>query len=145
MNTKDFEAKLKKHGMRITNSRKIIFELLLKAKKSLSAKEIFEQTSSNKKLKTDLASVYRNLDMLTDVGLTHRFQDGKYRLCDHDVSDHHHKHIHMLFNCTLCSQSEELSSHSSSVCKLANELTKHAKLLKETNEIVVQGICKKCS
>jgi len=131
--------------MRITNSRKIIFELLSKAKKSLSTKEIFEKTNSNSKLKTDLASVYRNLDILTEVGLTHRFQDGKYKICDHSESDHGHSHVHVLFNCTSCAKTEEVSSHSKSICKLASELAGQTKLLGRTHEIVVQGLCKSCA
>jgi len=145
MNIETLENTLKKHSMRITRSRKIIFELLVKAKKSLSAKEIFEKTTENKKFKTDLASVYRNLDLLTEVGLTHRFQDGRYKICDHDESDHHHDHVHVLFSCTHCSKAEEVSSHSKTLCKLANELKTQTKLLSETHEIVVQGLCKSCS
>jgi Fur family ferric uptake transcriptional regulator len=145
MDFNKFETTLKAHGMRITNSRRIIFELLCKAQKSLSAKEIFEKTNTNKKLKTDLASVYRNLDILTEVGLTHKFQDGRYKVCDHDESDEHHKHVHVLFNCTSCSKTEEISSHSDSICRLANELGSQTKLLGETHEIIVQGLCKSCS
>lgn len=144
MNISTLESTLKNHGMRITNSRRIIFDLLIKAKRSLSAKEIFENLSSNKKTKTDLASVYRNLDLLTEIGLTHKFQDGKYKVCDHDGSDHDHNHVHVLFNCTSCSKTEEISSHSKSICKLANELKNQTKLLGKTHEIVVQGHCKDC-
>lgn len=145
MNLDTLENALKKHSMRITRSRKIIFELLLKSKKSLSAKEIFEKTTENKKFKTDLASVYRNLDLLTEIGLTHKFQDGRYKVCDHDESDHNHAHVHVLFSCTLCSKTEEVSSHSNALCTLAKELKGQTKLLSETHEIVVQGHCKSCS
>jgi len=144
MDLKTFELTLKNNDLRITNSRRIIFELLLNAPKSLSAKEIFEKTSKSKKLKTDLASVYRNLDTLTEIGLTHRFQDGKYKVCDHELSNDHHHHVHVLFNCTSCSKTEEISSHSKSVCKLANELGSQTKLLGQTQEIVVQGLCNAC-
>jgi Fe2+ or Zn2+ uptake regulation protein len=147
MNTGLLKKTLKERGLRNTKSRTLVFEVLKKAKVALSTKEIFEELSTNRKVKTDLVSVYRNLDILTEIGLAHKFQDGRYKSCDHDhqSDDQQHDHIHVLFTCSSCSRIEEVSSHSHKLCSLATNLKKHSNLLSQAQEIVVQGICSHCS
>ena len=145
MNKTDFQTLLKEKGLRSTQSRLMIFEVLQKTKRALSTKEVFQKLSLQKDLTTDLVSVYRNLDLLTEIGLAHKFQDGRYKSCDHKHEHKNHSHIHVLFTCTSCSKSEEVSSHSNKLCSLATELKKQSKLLSKTQEIIVQGLCLKCS
>lgn len=135
---------LKDKKLRLTQARIQIFELLNSSDHSLSAKEIFEQISEDDQ-STDLVSVYRNLTLFTELGLAHRFQDGRYSSCHHKEEDHHHKHIHIIANCTSCGKSSEVESHSEDVCHMASDFKKLQSPLKQIKEIVLQGLCSNCS
>lgn len=144
MTKTDFQKILKEKGLRNTQSRLMIFEVLQKTKTALSTKEVYQKLSLQKNLNTDLVSVYRNLDLLTEIGLAHKFQDGRYKSCDHSHKHENHSHMHVLFTCTSCAKTEEVSSHSNKLCALATELKTQSALLSQAHEIIVQGLCKKC-
>ncbi len=155
MNEERLIHHLKENKMRITQARKDIYQLLLNSDHSLSAKEIHSEISGNKKLQdTDMVSIYRNLSLFTDLGLAHRFQDGRYSLCDHESESFHqkthcnpssHDHIHLINHCTQCGKSSEIKTHSQEICELALEIKKVSSLLKNYKEIIIQGLCAQCS
>jgi Fur family ferric uptake transcriptional regulator len=65
---KIWEESLKEHGYRVTSPRKKVMEIIASARSPLTPQEIYQDTL---KL-TDppgIASVYRTLDMLDDLGL----------------------------------------------------------------------------
>ncbi len=146
---------LKEKKLRITQARKDIYQLLLSSDHSLSAKEIHLQivTQKNDQV-TDLVSVYRNLSLFTEMGLAHRFQDGRYSLCDHEnhttpekkvCNPTSHDHIHLINHCTSCGKSSEIKTHSKEICDLALQIKKVSKLLQNYKEIIIQGQCAECA
>lgn len=150
MNANLLSQSLKEKKLRLTHPRKKVYEVLLRSGHALSPKEVFEKISAENKEQTDLVSVYRNLSLFSELGIAHRFQDGRYAICKHDHSheeeeDHHHDHVHILINCTKCGRSSEVHSHSDEVCHLAKSLKKYSSPLKEVQTIVIQGICSSCS
>ncbi len=149
---KRLNDKLKQKNLRLTRARTEIYKLLSESKHSLSAKEVHEQISHDDESHTDLVSVYRNLSLFTELGLAHRFQDGKYSSChqhDHDHHDHDNslesEHIHFINHCTGCGKSSEIKAHSKKICELAMSLKKLSSSLKTYNEIIIQGYCADCS
>ena len=139
--------KLRENNLRNTQARKEIYKLLIKSKFSLSPKEVFEIIE--KKSNTDLVSVYRNLTLFAEIGLAHRFQDGKYSSCSHEHFHSHdveesHEHIHFINHCSVCGRSSEIKTHSKEICQLARELKALAGQLKVYEEIVLRGRCSRC-
>lgn len=149
MNTNLLSQSLKEKKLRLTHPRKKVYEVLVKSGHALSPKEVFERITSEIDSQTDLVSVYRNLSLFSELGIAHRFQDGKYAVCKHEHAheeeeDHQHSHIHILINCTKCGRSSEVHSHSEEVCNLAKSLKKYSSPLKEVQSIVIQGVCPSC-
>lgn len=136
---------LRDHNLRKTQARKEIYELLKKSQFSLSAKEVFEKMGD--KPRTDLVSVYRNLSLFADLGLAHRFQDGKYASCDHDHNccSREKSQMHFINHCRSCGKSSEIKVHTKELKQIAKQLMKISEMLTSYNEILVQGLCNKCS
>ena len=80
-------------GYKLTMSRQAILEVLNSTSRHLSAEEIFLLVHKSYP-GTGLATVYRTLDLLTQMGLTCKFDfgDGKshYELVDGAIKSHHH-------------------------------------------------------
>ncbi|MDP8289650.1 MAG: Fur family transcriptional regulator [Candidatus Susulua stagnicola] len=81
-------------GYKITPSRDAILDVLTKTTKHLSAEEIYEQI---RKVHPSggLATVYRTLELLTELGIVYKFDFGdnraRYELAQETaVKDHHH-------------------------------------------------------
>ncbi|MBG7616955.1 MAG: transcriptional repressor, partial [Chloroflexi bacterium] len=62
------EALLKSSGIRVTNQRTLILEILEKEKRHLDAGEIYKRVS-RRLPRISLATVYRNLNTLKNLGL----------------------------------------------------------------------------
>ena len=134
---------LKQKKMRITEAREKVYEILIESETALSPKEVFQKISANQELSTDQVSVYRNLTLFTELGLTHRFQDGKYSLCKQEHSPNHN-HIHIIMTCTTCGKTTELETHSEDICSLATKLGKKVSTFGNMSSFHIQGTCKKC-
>lgn len=83
---------LSKHGMKLTNQRRLILSAFYDASEHLSAEELYQ------KLRTvdsslGQATVYRTLNLMRDAGLAkeHRFGDDVTRF--EPRSDEHHDHL----------------------------------------------------
>jgi Fur family ferric uptake transcriptional regulator len=83
-------GQIRERGLRVTLQRKNMLAVLLKAERPLSAEEVFVQL---KKGSSDLATVFRSLGNLEEVGLLrkHDFGDNirRYELVQ-DKGHHHH-------------------------------------------------------
>ncbi|HOJ31344.1 MAG TPA: Fur family transcriptional regulator [bacterium] len=93
--------RLTSEGLRMTQARKLIMNILAKTHKHLSAEEIyFIAHEVNPSI--GVATVYRTLDLLTNMGVLQKFAfgDGKARyelITDASKEAHHH---HLI--CTKC-------------------------------------------
>jgi Fur family ferric uptake transcriptional regulator len=76
--------------LRMTHQREIILQELQTSREHLAADELYERVK--KRLpRISLATVYRNLEILTKVGLiAKREVSGRQKRFDYDVTDHDH-------------------------------------------------------
>lgn len=88
---RNYEEDLRKEGIRITKPRKVILKILTQACDHPDAMEIFKRA-----VKIDanisLATVYRTMKMLEDLGAVHRhaFEGGPARFENADAEHHDH-------------------------------------------------------
>ena len=134
------EEKLKEKDLRLTESRRLVFESLFQTTRALTPKELHTCLRE----KTDLASIYRNLTLFKELGLIHSLSDGAYSLCQHNHKDKDHKHIHIIVNCQKCGHTQEIKEHQNSLCEASKKLIKFSKPLKEVSSILLQGYCNNC-
>ncbi len=148
MNVKALSQSLKEKNLRLTHPRRRVYEILVHSGHALSPKEVFDRISEDEA--ADLVSVYRNLTLFSELGLAHRFQDGRYAICRHEhpdaeVDHHDHDHIHILTNCIHCGRSDEIHTHSKEICSTVRKLKSHANSLAGVQAILLQGVCRKCA
>lgn len=141
METHKLEERLKKNDLRLTEARRLVFEIFKKSNKALTPKDIHKALGSQ----TDLASIYRNLTLFKDIGLIHSLSEGSYSLCQHEYDENEkHKHIHIIVSCNQCGRTEEIKEHAHGLCKASNALAKFSAPLSKINSIVLQGTCQNC-
>lgn len=94
----DLTDRLRRNARRITGPRQSILRILQEHPKPMSNKEIFEALPEGE---CDLATVYRSLHLLEDMGLVERYDFGdgtaRFEMARGGHSGHHH---HLV--CTAC-------------------------------------------
>ena len=133
-------------GFRLTLPREAILNVFSKNPQHLSAEEIFLSVHKNYP-GIGLATVYRTLDLLTQVGLIFKFDfgDGKsrYELASEAIKGHHH---HMV--CTQCGRiidySDFMEKEVGFIKGLEAELSKKHKFKIHTHQIHFYGLCQRC-
>ncbi|AKI97002.1 hypothetical protein IX53_03265 [Kosmotoga pacifica] len=96
---------LRRRKQRMTAQRELILKIFMDSEdEHMSAEEVYRKVL-DRRLRISKATVYRTVDLLSDVGLLRRivFRDGviRYELVNKD--EHHHHHI----ICTECGRVEE--------------------------------------
>ncbi len=108
--TSPLENGLHKGGKRLTSQRRTVMNLFEKIGSGihLSAEEVHSQLIQSKS-KVSLATVYRTLRLLVEMGLLNELElsEGGHRfeLLSHDHPDHHH------LICVRCGRTEEFESN----------------------------------
>lgn len=134
----NWQEKLTKAGCRISNPRRIVVEILNSTKVPLAPRELIEKAHEDRK-GIGMVSVYRALELLTNLGITRRvvLEDGSqgYVL----ASEGHHHHI----ICRNCERVMEFSG--------ANDLDELAERVHEETGFEVSdhmlqfyGLCSEC-
>jgi Fur family ferric uptake transcriptional regulator len=130
-------AQLQNRGMRITPQRAIIFEAIEKLEGHLTAEEIFEQVQKVNPY-VSLATVYRTLELLQEMGLINQTNFGRsqtyFALKDH--GPHHH------LVCTECARIEEFSDEIFD--SVRSELKAKYGFRAYTDHMSIFGVCKNC-
>ena len=140
----EFENKLKNAGLRVTEARKALYSVMKKEQVSLSAQELFEKLEKSKKsMKSDLASVYRNLSTFNELGLVHRLTDGRYSLCFH-ANCSHETHLHLVANCIVCGKTTELAHSDKQLNKKFQQVFKDFESFSKFESITLSGRCSDC-
>ncbi|OHB20346.1 MAG: hypothetical protein A2854_01160 [Parcubacteria group bacterium RIFCSPHIGHO2_01_FULL_56_18] len=125
---------LKRNGLRATPKRLALLTALEKAQKPLTAEEL------HAKVKSDLVTIYRNLQSLVAAGIVSeaRFKDSSVR---YELSRGHHHHI----VCTGCGAVEELGGCNTS--PLEHEALQASSRFSRINEHSLEffGLCKTCA
>jgi len=134
---------LRKAGCRITKQRTAVIECISKAKKPLSAPDIFVELSKRSKgAPLDKVSVYRALETLLEYDLVHRVsQTGAYIGCTHQhcVDSHH-----ILSRCTQCDKVRELDVPSEVVAPLLFHMKNAFSFTPDSHLLHMDGICSDC-
>ena len=142
----DWHRRFKGHGYSITVPRKAIIDVLHKTSKHLSAEEIYLEVN---KLypQVGLTTVYRTLELLTEMGLLSKFDFGdrraRYELVEDPKGDHHH---HLV--CTQCKRvinyCEFIEDELEFLKKAEKGLSKKYDFDIKNHVIQFYGICDKC-
>lgn len=140
---KFFLDKIREKGYKITSQRKYIIDVFLKLGGHVSAEEVFEEIKKRKKLQDlkvkniGIATVYRTLKMLKDIGFVSErdFGDGRAR---YEISSEHHDHL-ICKECGLTVEflDQEIEERQKYIAQKHNFL-----LVSHRHELL--GICPKC-
>lgn len=125
------EAKL-----RMTHQREIILDELRRAKTHPTADELYERIK--KKLpRISLATVYRNLEILSETGLIKKLEiSGRQKRFDWDPQDHDHVY------CTKCHRVDNIPTETGTLLSIAPELQKGYRIT--GCRIEFYGLCPNC-
>ena len=131
--------KLRKHARKITGPRQAILDVLRRHQHPLANREIHEALGDQG---CDLATVYRNLHTLEEMGLVRRFDFGdgaaRFELVPDGEDGHHH---HLI--CTRCSLIVEIEE-----CfppELEAALAQRHGFAEITHRLEFFGLCRRCA
>ena len=131
-------------GVRLTQKRKRIFEIMLLAGMPLSAYEIADLYNNSADGVMPPMSVYRILDFLESEDLVHRLNsNNKYVTCAHLNCGQKHE-ISQFLICGNCDSATEISM-SSKVMNDIKALVKNAGFSLKNPQIELECICDDCS
>ena len=143
-----WHGKFRGCGYRLTLGREAILDILSKAEGHLSAEDIFMKVRP-KYPNVGLTTIYRTLEVLSDIGMVHKmdFGDGRARfeLAEGPKGKQHHHHL----VCTECKMVIDYTDFIDEEVELLKHtedgLSKKYKF-KITNHIIqFYGLCEKCA
>lgn len=138
MNASDIfkEKKVKK-----TLARKAISDILRKVKKPLAVSEVIRELSE-KNIKIDRATVFRNINFMVKNGLINKveFNEGKFRYESSFLPHHHH------LVCTKCNMIKDIKSDflHKEIDKLSRKASNLYGFRMENHKVEFFGKCKTC-
>jgi len=128
---------LKERGLRVTPQRAIILEAIEKLSGHITAEDIFALVQKSSPY-ISLATVYRTLDLLKELGLITESHMGTgtthYALMTH--GPHHHA------VCRKCNRSIELPHDA--FMPLVEKLHSEYNFIADANHVVILGWCQEC-
>ncbi len=128
---------LRERGYRITPQREMVIDIIAHADRHLSAEEIFSALTTRTQA-TNIATVYRTLDMLWEEGFACRndLSEGKIVYATHK----HGPHIHLV--CRFCNQI--IDADLEILGTLGEELQEQHKFAADLQHLSIFGICAQC-
>lgn len=131
---------LKKHGLKVTSSRKTILEVFKSITYALSYSDLDKELKGN----LDKVTVYRTLKSFEESGIIHEVIDGspqiKYALCHiGNCSEHTHYDSHVHFKCDSCEKTYCLESTQIPKIELPEGYSTNKQF------VSLQGECKDCA
>lgn len=129
--------KLRQRGYRITPQREMIVETIAHNETHMTAEEIFEAIHTRSKA-LNLATVYRTLDLLVDVGLVSRADLGNGQTMF--VSDQHGPHLHLV--CRQCGC--VIGVDSSLLATIEEPLRVKYGFSADLQHVCISGLCESC-
>lgn len=133
----EFRAKLASRGYRLTEARRVVLEALISTGGHISADELFALSRTDG-AEIGRATVYRTLDLLTELGLVRPTYQGTGAAHFILLIDGHHHHL----VCTKCHDVVEIDS-----CILANLESQEAGnsgFEIQGHLLEIYGVCEKC-
>lgn len=135
--TRDVQKALSESGYRITQPRRAVIEVIMRARHSLSPEEILERARKID-ASVGLATVYRTIDMLHAEGHLERVRIGNKGYTLTCVE----KELHFHLVCERCRTVTELKCKQCS--RALSEQLRAAGFRSRKNAIEIVGLCAKC-
>jgi len=135
--TKDnYLSTLKKNGLRDTQERRKIFNILLSQKSPCSIAELVQAAKSF----ADRSTVYRTLEIFEKIDITTRVYTGwKYKIELSDTFSHHHHHM-LCLKCGRILSFEESPRFLEELKKIESQ---HG-FIAQSHTLELQGLCDTC-
>jgi Fe2+ or Zn2+ uptake regulation protein len=130
-----FQEILRQSGNHVTDTRVLIFRLLLNQKP-----QTMNQLIARAKDKADRVSVYRNIELFEKMGIVNRIQIGwkyKLELSDQFVAHHHH------LNCLRCSTVTDIED--AAIGEIIDKISRAHDFEPTRHTFEVDGYCATCS
>ncbi len=132
-------------GYRITASRSAILDVLSKKRCHLTAEDVFFEVRKIQK-GIGIATVYRTLDLLVQMGLVCKFDFGdgraRYELASGEKGHHHHL---ICRNCgRIINYDDFLTEETGLVKKIEKELSQKHSFEIDAHQLDFYGLCKDC-
>ena len=131
-----FREKCRKHNLRITPQRIVIYQELLKSKDHPSAEVLFQRV---RKIIPDISldTVNRTLLTFSNTGIIHIVEGyGEARRFDPDIENHHH------FRCISCNSIIDFEHKPYDDIIVPGDLRKRFTVLNA--KVLLEGYCDKC-
>ena len=132
------EQVLESKDIRVTAMRLLIFKFLAGKQVAVTLSDI-----ENAFEKADRTTLYRTVKTFVEKDIVHQIDDGtgtiKYALCEQDCSCEIETDLHLHFHCNNCNETICLTEHKIPKIKVPNGF------VSENVNLVVKGICNKCS
>ena len=128
---------LKDNKIKITAERKEIVSILQEAQLPLSPAMIYQRVSAILP-KTNLTTVYRNLEMLESLGLAKRLIVSRSSFSYELTSDRGHHHHLVCKNCGKVQDLENISE------EFVDEISRHIEFKIEDHNLEFFGFCSSC-
>lgn len=130
-------------GARLTEKRKNVLGVLLRAEIPLSAYEIVERYKVECGEPIPAMSVYRMLDFLTEQNLAHKLNsENKFVACAHIHCEHSHRTPQFLI-CGRCNKVQEIGVNPEVIAAL-RDTVKGAGFLLQTSQLELDCLCDEC-
>jgi Fur family transcriptional regulator, zinc uptake regulator len=127
------------HGVGLTDTRRKVFELVIKAGQPVGAYRLLE-AMQDKGTRVMPPTVYRALNFLQGKGLVHRIESlNAFIAC----TQHEHEHEGQFLICSDCGKSEELADES--VSEMLREKAEAHGFTLTQQTIELRGLCKDCA
>ena len=134
----DLADRLRAKARRITGPRQAILKLLTKRRSPMSSKDLFARLEKGD---CNLATIYRSLHLLEEIGMVKRFDFGdnvaRYELVTSEADGHHH---HLV--CVRCAGVVEIDD-----CfpeKLERAISRRNGFTRVTHKLEFFGVCPRC-
>ncbi|MBB3059827.1 Fur family transcriptional regulator [Microbulbifer rhizosphaerae] len=138
------EQSCRASGARLTEKRRNILAILLRAKTPLSAYEIADQYSRDYDESIPAMSVYRMLDFLVAENLAHKLNsENKYLACGHIACDHRHETPQFLI-CNRCNKVREIGIKPEVIAALRDTVEGSGYRLL-TSQLELDCLCEDCA
>ncbi len=129
--------RLRQRGYRITPQREMIVEAVVHCEDHMTADEIYDAIHIRSK-SLNLATVYRTLDLLVDVGAVSRADLGNGRIMY--SSDQHGPHLHLV--CRQCGKA--MGADSDLLASFGEKLRSSYEFSADLQHLCISGLCKSC-
>lgn len=142
-----WHGSIKECGRRMTLPRSIILQFMENSTGHLSAEEVFTKLKQTEP-SIGIATVYRNLELLTKLGIVNKFDfgDGKarYEFAQNKEGQNHHHHL-VCINCKRIIDYKDFAEEEIELLKKTEQtLSKKYNFEIKNHLIRFYGLCDKC-